>query len=513
MSDAVKSKIILKTRSIRKVFSGVIALDGVSFEIHSGKVNALVGENGAGKSTLMKVLSGVYQDYDGEIFLDGQPVSFNTPAEAQDKGIAIIHQELNLIPNLSIAENVFLGREFLTPLGFIDYKKMQDETAKLLKKLDLALEPRTLVSELRVGQQQLVEIAKALSLNARIVIMDEPTSAISEHEIEVLFSLIRSLRNRGVAIVYITHKLDELFNIADRVTVLRDGKLISCRPISEVTHDDIVRMMVGRDIDDFFVKSETAKGDEVLRVENICLDHPNRPGDYLVEQINFSVKKGEVLGIYGLMGAGRSELFETIFGQHPLHSAGKVFVENQEVRIQSPGDAIKAGIGFVSEDRKLEGLVLLMSVSANITLPSINKIRRFGLLNKRLERSLAENYVERLKIKTPSSHQIVENLSGGNQQKVVIAKWLATNPKVILLDEPTRGIDVNSKNEIYRLISELASAGLGVVVVSSELPEIMAISDRILVLSEGRATGEFTYSEASEEKIIQAAIPKSIIRR
>jgi len=505
--------IVLRARGISKAFGGIKALDRVGLEICAGKVNAIVGENGAGKSTLMKVLSGGYREYEGQVILDGHQVAFANPKEAQNSGIAIIHQELNLIPYLSVAENVFLGREFTNRLGLIDYRRMHTETARILERLDLYVDPRIPVSSLRVGEQQVVEIAHALSLDARIMIMDEPTSAISEHEIEILFGLIRSLTTQGVAVVYITHKLDELFHIADTVTVLRDGKLVGSGAVEDVTRDDIVRMMVGRNVEDFFVRADVAKPREVLRVEDVCLGHPRRRGDYIVDHVSFGVKAGEVLGLFGLMGAGRTELLETVFGVHPNRSSGLIFLNGTQIKVNSPGDAINFGIGFVTEDRKLEGLVPHMSVAASISLASLEQTERFGFLSSTLESRLAQGYVERLRIKTPSVRQIVENLSGGNQQKVVIAKWLATNPRVLLLDEPTKGIDVNAKNEIYRLISELARAGLAIVMVSSELPEIMAIADRILVLSEGRQTGEFAHSQATEELIMKAAIARSFRSR
>ena len=498
--------VVLRAKGISKAFGGINALNDVSLEICASKVNAIVGENGAGKSTLMKILSGVYAEYEGQIVLDGREVAFANPAEAQESGIAIIHQELNLIPHLSVAENVFLGREFVSRAGLIDYRAMHRQTTRILKSLDLEINPRVPVSGLRVGQQQIVEIAHALSLDARIVIMDEPTSAISEHEIEVLFGLIRSLTAQGVAVVYITHKLDELFQIADTVTVLRDGKLVGSSPIGEVARDDIVRMMVGRDMKDFFVKADVAKPDVVLAVSDMCLTDPQR-GSPVVGSVSFEVKAGEVLGLFGLMGAGRTELLETIFGLHPNRSSGSVFLDGRRIEISSPVDAIKFGIGFVTEDRKTEGLILEMSVAANVSLASLKQTERLGFLSSRLENGLARNYIGRLGVKATSVKQIVENLSGGNQQKVVIAKWLATDPRVLLLDEPTRGIDINAKNEIYKLISELARTGMAIVMVSSELPEIVAIADRIIVLSEGKQTAEFTSSQATEELIMKAAIP------
>ena len=411
---------------------------------------------------------------------------------------------------MSIAENVFLGREFLSALGLIDFKKMVDETRMLLDKLDLHIDPRKSVGTLRVGQQQIVEIAKALALDARIIIMDEPTSAISEREVDVLFDLIASLTQRGVAVVYISHKLEEVSRIADRITVMRDGGTVASRACREVSHDDMVRLMVGRDMDEFFVKAEAARGAEALRVEGIRLDHPERPGDYLVKDIDFSVHRGEVLGLFGLMGAGRTELFETIFGLHVKRASGRMFLEGTEVSVSSPLYAIEAGLALVPEDRKEQGLVSDMSVTANISLASIARAERFGFLSTRREQALTANYARRLHIRTASHRQSVKNLSGGNQQKVVLAKWLATQPKVLLLDEPTRGIDVNAKNEIYKLISELAAAGLAIVMSSSELPEIMTIADRIIVLSEGRQTAAFARATATEESILKASLPRSL---
>ena len=502
--------IFLRAQHVTKKFPGVIALDDVCFNIHAGQVNAIVGENGAGKSTLIKILAGVYLEYDGEVFFDGEPVRFTGPREAQERGIAIIHQELNLIPYLSVAENIFLGREFVNRLGWIDYRRMFSESQKLLGKLQLDIDPKKAISELRVGQQQVVEIAKALSLNARIIIMDEPTSAISEQEIDVLFSIIESLKADGVAIVYITHKLDELFKIAERVTVLRDGKLIASTKMVGLTHDDLIRLMVGRSMQDFFIKSEIAIQEQVMRIENLSLAFPDRPHDFVVQDVSFQVHKGEIVGIFGLMGAGRTELFETIFGIHPNSATGSIYIDKSKVRIRTATDAIQAGIGYVPEDRKEAGLVLNMSVAQSISLADIEQVERYSFISSQKERQLAESYIDKLDIKTPTAQQIVEYLSGGNQQKVVIAKWLATNPKVLLLDEPTRGIDINAKNEIYKLISELASAGVGIVMVSSELPEIMAIADRILVLSEGKLTRSFLPGEWSEEVLLKAAIPGSI---
>ncbi|MCF7975416.1 MAG: sugar ABC transporter ATP-binding protein [Phycisphaerae bacterium] len=498
----------LTAQGVTKCFGVTKALDNASIEILAGEVHAIVGENGAGKSTLMKILSGVYQEYEGTLCFQGRPVTLPNTFMAQQTGICMIHQELNLIPYLSISENIFLGREFLTPFGLIDVKRMRIEASQLLDKLDLHIDPDRPVCQLRVGQQQLIEIAKALAFDAQVIIMDEPTSAISDHEVDMLFELIRALTEQGVAIVYITHKMEEVFQIAQRITVMRDGRMIGTHLARDIKENEIVAMMVGRDLKDFFVKAEAVQETAVLQVRDICLNHPTRPDDYLVDHVSLSCRRGEVLGLFGLMGAGRTELLETLFGVHPKSASGQVWVEGREVPIDLPQDAIEAGIALVPEDRKRQGLVLEMSVRDSISLASLNQVESCGFLNPRLEGNLARDYIERLQIKTPNAHQKVKNLSGGNQQKVVIAKWLATHPMVLLLDDPTRGIDINAKNEIYKLISELALTGMAIVMVSSELPEIMRIADRIIVLAEGRQTGEFLRGQATEESLLKAALPR-----
>jgi ribose transport system ATP-binding protein len=499
--------VLLKATGIAKSFPGVRALDGVNLTVRRGRLNALLGENGAGKSTMMNILAGVFPPDAGTVTLEGRPVSFKNTREAQAAGIAIIFQELNLVPELSIAENIFIGREPLNRFGLVDFDRMNADTAALLKELELDADPRTLVSQLKVGAQQVVEIGKAISFNARVIIMDEPTSAITEHEIEVLFRQIKRLKQSGVGLIYITHKLDELPVIADDITVFRDGKFVGAKQFNEVTRDEMIRMMVGRELADLFPKSPTKAGDVVLRAKNISLKHPERENDFAVRDVSFEVRRGEVLGIFGLMGAGRTELLQTIFGLHPRTSTGEVEIDGQRVRIKSPRDAIAAKLGLAPEDRKAEGVVLGLSVAHNTTLACLPKIERFGLLQPKLERDLVGGYVSRLRVKTPTIEQLIVNLSGGNQQKVVLAKWLATEPKVLLLDEPTRGIDINAKKEIYALIDELAQSGLGVVMVSSELPEILGIADRILVLCEGRKTAQFSRAEATEEKVVKAALP------
>jgi len=502
--------VLLQASGITKSFPGVRALDGVSLTVRRGKLNALLGENGAGKSTLMNILAGVFPPDSGTVMLEGRSLSFQNPREAQLAGVSIIFQELNLVPELSIAENIFIGREPITPFGLVDYGRMNADAAALLKELELDADPRTPVSQLKVGAQQVVEIAKALSFKARVIIMDEPTSAITGHEIEVLFRQIKRLKQNGVGLIYITHKLDELAGIADDITVFRDGKLVAQRQFGEVTRDEMIRMMVGRELTDLFPKSPTTPGEVVLRAKNISLQHPERAGDFAVKDVSFEVRRGEVLGMFGLMGAGRTELLQTLFGLHPRTSSGEVEIEGRRADIKSPQEAIAAGLALAPEDRKAEGVVLELSVAHNATLSCLPRIERFGLLQPRLERELVGNYVGRLRVKTPSIEQRIVNLSGGNQQKVVLSKWLATEPKVLLLDEPTRGIDINAKKEIYALIDELAQSGLGVVMVSSELPEILGVADRIIVLCEGRKTGEFSRADATEENVVRAALPGSL---
>jgi ABC-type sugar transport system ATPase subunit len=500
--------VMLEARGISKAFPGVQALDGVGLTLRRGRLTALLGENGAGKSTLMNIIAGVLPPDKGELFVAGRPVRFASPRQARDHGIAMIFQELNLVPGLSVAENIFLGREPLRRSGLIDYAALNRDAAEWLQRLDLDVPPTTTVGHLRVGQQQVIEIAKALAGEVRILIMDEPTSALTEREIEVLFLRIVGLKRQGVAIAYITHKLDELSGIGDDVAVMRDGRMIGCAPLNELSRDDIVRMMVGRDLDERSPKPSSATSDEALRVENLTLRHPSRPGDYLVHRVSFRVRRGEVFGIFGLMGAGRTELLECLFGLHNRSCSGDVFIDGHRVFLRSPANAIAHGLALAPEDRKRDGLVLSMSVAENTSLASLDRTERFGLIQARAEREHVRGFLERFRVKTPSLQQRIRDLSGGNQQKVVLAKWLATRPKVLLLDEPTRGIDIQAKKEIYALIGELTSEGLAVVAVSSELPEILAVSDRVLVLSEGRRTAEFARVEATEEKIMHAALPR-----
>lgn len=501
------SDIVLQASGISKTFPGVKALDNVQLTLRRGKLTALLGENGAGKSTLMNIIAGVFPPDEGVIKVGGEVVRFSNTRDAHAAGIGMVFQELNLVENMTVAENLFLGREPLNRIGWVDSDAMNRQASALLKELDLDVKPTTLLGSLRVGQQQIVEIAKTISTNARILIMDEPTSAITEHEIEVLFKLIHDLKEKGVAIVYITHKLEELEQIGDDAVIMRDGRCVGVAPLDELSHNDIIHMMVGREVRNSSKSASASMDVEALRIERFSLALAGTTDRFHFKNIQLKVHQGEVLGIFGLMGAGRTELLETLFGLHSNHASGEVFIKGKPVRINDPLDAIHQGIVLAPEDRKRDGLVLSMSVSENASLAAISKLETFGFLNKANERKLVGESIDRLNIKTPSQKEAIQNLSGGNQQKVVLAKWLATHPDILLLDEPTRGIDVNAKREIYVLIENLANKGLAVIVVSSELPEILALSDRIVVLSEGRKTAEFDREEVTEEKIMHAALP------
>lgn len=501
---------MLEARNITKRFSGVTALSGVNLTLYPGKVTAIIGENGAGKSTLMKIISGVHTQYEGDIIIDGKPVKFSGTKDAEDTGIAIIHQELNLVPHLSIAENIFLGREITNALGMLDTKKMHDAAKQLLSRLNLDIDPQTKIVEIKVGQQQLVEIAKALHSNAAVIIMDEPTSAISDKEAENLFSIVAQLKEEGKTIAYISHKFKELFAIADKYVVLRDGSSVVAGDMQQATQELLIQKMTGREI--MLQKKNAVIHDAavLLTVNNLSLRHPEVKSKNLFSNISFKLHKGEIIGIYGLMGAGRTEIMETLFGLYPKLAGGEIIVGDNAKKINSPGDAIAAGIALVPEDRKLQGLILNQSVNKNIGLTILEQLQQWGImLSSKKEKALSENYISRLGIKTASGNTEVQNLSGGNQQKIVIAKWLATHPKILLLDEPTRGIDINAKAEIYKLIKSLAAEGMGIIMVSSELPEILAVSDRVLVICEGAVTADLPAEKSTEQEILKFAIHKN----
>jgi ribose transport system ATP-binding protein len=489
---------VLQMRQIRKTFPGVVALDNVDFELRRGEVHILLGENGAGKSTLMKILSGAYQKSAGQIIFDGTEVEIKNPKHAQTLGISTVYQEFNLIPHLPIGENIFLGREPVRVAGIIDRRAILEEAKRALVGLGLTIDPRRLVKNLRVAEQQMVEVAKALSLDARILIMDEPTAALTEHEIGELFATIRKLKEKGVAIVYISHRMEELFEIGDRVTVLRDGRSVGTYDVHELSKSELIRLMVNRDLTELFPKEHASRGPEVLRVENLC----TKGG---LNDISFSLHKGEVLGVAGLLGAGRTELARAIFGLDHI-SSGSIYVNGVVKKMTSPRSAIKSGLGFLTEDRKSQGLVLPLSVERNLCLSSVDKFSRWGVMNTKNERKAARRYTEELRIKTPSLDQKVVFLSGGNQQKVVLSKWLCSDAEVFIFDEPTRGVDVGAKAEIYQLMNRLTAAGVAIMMISSEMLEVLGMSDRILVMVGGRIAGEFSAKESTQERILQCAL-------
>ena len=489
---------VLEMHEIRKTFPGVVALDGVDFELRRGEVHILLGENGAGKSTLMKILSGAYQKSAGRVTLDGAEVEIRNPAHAQGLGISTIYQEFNLVPHLSVGENIFLGREPRGWPGLIDRRAVNRQAAEVLGRLGLKLDPRRPVKGLRVAEQQMVEVAKALSLDARVLIMDEPTAALAEHEIQDLFAAIRGLQEKGVSVVYISHRMEELFEIGDRVTVLRDGRSVGTFDVKGTNKFELIRLMVNRDLTELFPKERAARGEEVLRVENLT----TRGG---LDGVSFSLHKGEVLGVAGLLGAGRTELARAIFGLDKLER-GTVRIKGRERRIGSPRAAINSGLGFLTEDRKAQGLVLPLSVKDNLCLPSVDKFTTLGFVNSRRERRAADRYVRELRIRTPGLDQKVAYLSGGNQQKVVLSKWLCSEAEVFIFDELTRGVDVGAKAEIYQLMNRLAASGVAIVMISSELPEVLGMSDRILVMRAGRVACEFGSEEATQEKILECAL-------
>jgi ribose transport system ATP-binding protein len=485
-------------RHIGKEFPGVVALDDVNFTLLKGEVHVLLGENGAGKSTLVKIISGAYQKSAGGLFLDGDEIEIKNPRHAQHLGISIIYQEFNLIPELSAAENIFLGREFLLSPGVIDQKKVDKKAQSLLDDLGVTINARHLVGDLGVAQKQMVEVAKALSLDAKIIIMDEPTSALTNNEIAELFSTIKKLRASGVSIIYISHRLEELFEIGDRVTVLRDGKYIGTHHISRLKHHDLIRMMVDRELTEQYPKQKQQIGDEILRIENL-----NRKGS--LEDINFTISRGEILGVAGLLGSGRTELARVIFGADKIDS-GMIYIDGKLQNVNNPKKAINLNIGYLTEDRKTEGLVLDLSVQSNVCLASLEQFSKFGVISVKKEVQAATKYVKDLRIKTPGLNQKVLFLSGGNQQKVVVSKWLCSNAKVLIFDEPTRGIDVGSKVEIYQLMNRLTASGVGILMISSELPEILGMSDRVMIMREGSIAGIYNTDGITQEKILQHAL-------
>lgn len=491
----ISDEIVMEARGISKTFPGVKALNKVDITLHKGEVIALLGENGAGKSTLIKVLSGIYQPDEGELFLEGKKIHFELPAEARNAGIGVIHQELNYVPTVSVAENLFMG-DIPKKYGFVDYARMYRESREILKSVGLDLDPRINLGGCTVAQKQLVEIAKVISQNVKVMIMDEPTSALNDMEVRHLYELIHKSAENGVSIIYISHKLDELFEVADRVVVVRDGCVTGEIPIQEATRDLLVSRMVGRQLDDMYPKIGAVPGEAVLEVENLSTKW--------LKDISFTARRGEIFGIYGLMGSGHQAIGSAVFGQDLLQG-GTIRVEGKPVRIVNPKDAIGHGIAYVPAERKTEGLVLNQTVAVNTTSALYAKGKR-SFISQKLDEDVSKRWIKNLEIKTPSENTIVESLSGGNQQKVVLSKWLELNPDILILNEPTRGIDVGAKAEIYRILDQQCQAGKCVIIITSEMPELLAMSDRIMVMFEGRVSGMLSREEATQENVVRCAI-------
>ena len=488
----------LRMQGISKSFPGVQALKSVDFSVFQGEIHALVGENGAGKSTLMKILTGALLGDEGQISLGHQPVQINSPGDAQQLGISMIHQELSLIPYLTVGQNIFLGREPRARLGaFIDWPELYSQAQVLLDQLNVNVDSQASVQDLSIAQRQMVEVAKALSFNADLIAMDEPTSSLTDRETEVLFQVMRSFKERGISIIFISHRLEEVFEIADRITVLRDGETIGSSDVGELDVDQVVRMMVGRELGELYPKDEIERRGVVLEASGL--------GDGReLRLVDAALQSGEILGIAGLAGAGRTALAETLFGVRAAVK-GQIKIGGKPTRIQHPGQAIRLGMGFVPEDRKLQGLFLNMAVRENVVISALPEVSRYSFINFSQADKLAREFVEKLKIRTPSLKQLIRNLSGGNQQKVIIARWLTLKPKILILDEPTRGIDVATKAEIHALMNQLAKEGVAVMMVSSDLPEVLGVSDRILVMRSGKIVAEFSREEATQDKIMHAA--------
>ncbi len=491
-----EEKILLRMEHITKTFPGVKALDDVSFDLKAGEVHALLGENGAGKSTLIKVLGGIYHPDAGDIYINGEKADIHSVTSAQRNGIAIIHQELVLVPYMTVAENIFLGREVMKG-KFVNHRAMETEAQKLLDEYDMHVQASELLVNLSIAQQQMVEIVKAISYHSRILVMDEPTSSISDKEVEHLFKIMRTLTEEGVGIIYISHKMSELQEICDRVTVMRDGGYVGTRVVKETSNDELIAMMVGRTLTSYYTRDFLEGGDEVLKVQHLS------DGD-MVRDVSFEARKGEIVGFAGLVGAGRSETMQAIFGLSG-HIKGQIFVEGKEVQIHTPLDALASGIALVPEDRKKDGLYLSQSVRYNMTIEVLKSFIGKMRVDAKKEEEITQKYIDMLSIKTPTHEQRIGNLSGGNQQKVLIGRWLATQPKILILDEPTRGVDVGAKSEIYTIMNQLAKQGMTILMVSSELPEIINMSDRVYVFAEGLVTGCLKHDEVSQESIMKLA--------
>jgi D-xylose transport system ATP-binding protein len=504
----VSDDIILDFKSVTKQFPGVVALDDVSLQIQPGEIHGLCGENGAGKSTLMKILSGVYPHgtYEGVVIYDGNELKLEGGSiqQARDEGIAIVYQELTLVPNMTVGENIFLGKEPASR-GSIDWDKLYADTRDILNKYQLDVPPQAVVKQLGMGKQQMVEIAKALSEDAKVLILDEPTSALSENEIDKLMEILGILKEHGVTCIYITHKLEEFFRITDRVTVLRDGKLVTTQPTDRLTQEQLVGYMVGREMTERFPKGNRRPGDVILEVENLHAEDPIQSGRKVLDGVSFNLRRGEILGIAGLMGSGRTELVTTIFGEYGKITDGAIRLEGREVKPESARDAMGYGISLVPEDRKQQGLVLIQTILKNISLPNLDQFAGFFRIDADAEAAAALQQAKNLSIKAPNLGVAAETLSGGNQQKVVIAKWLMSNPKILIMDDPTRGIDVGAKYEIYKLMNELAEQGVSIIMISSELEEVLGMADRVMVMHEGKSNGMLDIADATEQRIMELA--------
>src|SRR5215472_5594673 len=510
MSGTLTTRLpLFEMRGIGKSFPGVRALDGVTVDLYPGEIHALVGENGAGKSTLIKILAGVYTDYEGEMQVNGEIRRFSSVRESEQAGIAVVFQELSLVPELTVGENVFLGRE-PSRFGVVQWDELYAKTSRLLAELDLDLNPRVRTGTLGTGTQQLVEIAKALSQDARILVLDEPTAALTNAEAENLFSILNRLSAQGIGIIYVSHRLHEIFRLSQRTTVLRDGRTVSTEPTDRLNEQQIIAKMVGRQISQVFPANARTPGDVLFEARHITTQNPNMPGRFVLNDISFTARCGEVVGIAGLMGSGRTELLMSLFGCFPGEVSGEITIAGCRVLIQSPIDAIAAGIGFVTEDRKRSGLVLDQTILANITLASLDRVSGRWVTNESRELAASRVLADDLRIKASSLFTLAGTLSGGNQQKVVLAKWLMTQARVLLLDEPTRGVDVGAKQEIYAMIHRLAQSGMAVVMVSSELPEVLGLSDTILVLHEGQITGRFTRDSVTSEAVMSCATGQQV---
>ena len=490
-------KVILEMRNIVKRFPNVLALNGVNLKIYEGQAMALLGENGAGKSTLMKVLTGVYTRDEGEVIYNGREVTYTNARAAQEDGIAIIHQELNLIPKMKVYENIFLGREVHKAGGILDKRYMIEKSRELLEEVRMNIDPNAYVSTLSIAQQQMVEIVKAISLNAKIMVMDEPTSSISDKEVGFLFETIRNLTSKGVGIIYISHKMSELEEICDRVTVMRDGEAVGTRVVKETNKDELIALMVGRELTNYYTRDFATPGEVVLKCENIA-------DGKMAKGASFELRKGEIIGFAGLVGAGRSEVMKAIFGLAP-NMTGDVYVKGEKVNIKSPIDALKYGLALVPESRKTEGIYGVQSVRFNTTIEVLDEFISAFKLDSAREQEITQKYIDMMATKTPSQSKAIGNLSGGNQQKVMIGRWLATNPEILILDEPTRGVDVGAKAEIYAIMNELAKQGMSIIMISSELPEIINMSDRVYVMYDGKVTGCLNHEDVTQEKIMQLA--------